>query len=79
MIGAVTHARELAEQALGLLAQAALDEVHHGLEAGNHVEAAEHELRMTVRDLVLAERELHYRSGAQQDPDEITDVIAGLA
>ena len=78
MIGAVTQARELAEQALGLLARLALDEVHQGLEAGDHVESAEHELRMTVRDLVLAERELHYRS-AQQDPDEITDVIAGLA
>jgi hypothetical protein len=78
-IDAVARARELTEEALALLARAALDELHHGLEAGDHLEGAEHTLRATLRELVLAERELRSRSGAEPDLDEIGDVPAGLA
>jgi hypothetical protein len=60
LIGTVAQARALAEEALALLARVALDEIHEGLEAGRHLEAAEHDLRGAVRETVLAERDLRF-------------------
>jgi hypothetical protein len=78
VVEAVGRARELAEETLGLLARVALEEVHRGLEAGAHLEAAERDLRGSVRQLVLAERDL--RSRAQDaEPDEVSELLAGLA
>jgi hypothetical protein len=78
VIEAIGRARELAEETLGLLARVALAEVHRGLEAGAHLEAAERDLRGSVRQLVLAERDLRSRS-QNAEPDEVSDLLAGLA
>jgi len=52
------RAIELTEEALAQVARIAVQEIHVGLEANDHVEAAERDMRNALRQLVLAEREL---------------------
>jgi hypothetical protein len=79
VIGTIVQARALAEEALALLARVALDELHQGLEASSHLEAAEHDLRGAVRETVLAERDLRYQLQPEAEPDEVAEVLPGLA
>jgi hypothetical protein len=79
VIGTIAQARALAEEALALLARVALDEIHQGLEASSHLEAAEHDLRGAVRETVLAERDLRYKLRPEAEPDEVVEVLPGLA
>ena len=79
VIGTIAQARALAEEALALLARVALDEVHQGVEASSHLEAAEHDLRGAVRGTVLAERDLRCRLRPEAEPDEGVEVLPGLA
>jgi hypothetical protein len=45
------------QQALAQVPQIAIEEIRDGLEAGDHVQAAERDMRSALRQLVLAERE----------------------
>jgi hypothetical protein len=70
VLATMTRAIELTEQALGQVARIAIEQIHGGVETGNHVEAAERDMRSALRQLVLAERELQSRSRARKPPEE---------
>jgi hypothetical protein len=55
-------ALEETQEALAQVQRIAIEEIRDGLEASNHVEAAERDMRSALRQLVLAECEL--RSGS---------------
>jgi hypothetical protein len=61
LVEAIGHALELTEEALGQVSRIAIEDIRDGLEASNHVEAAERDMRSALRQLVLAERELRSR------------------
>lgn len=79
VIRTIAQARALAEEALVLLERVALDEIHQGFEAGSHLEAAEHALRGAVRETVVAERDLRHRLRSEAEPDEVAEILPGLA
>ncbi len=54
----MSEALELTERALAVTTQIAIEEIRDGVEASNHVDAAERDMRSALRQLVLAEREL---------------------
>ena len=55
-------ALEQTQEALSQVQRIAVEEIRIGLQASDHVEAAEREMRGALRQLVLAERELRARS-----------------
>ena len=61
LLDTMTQATELTEQALAQVARIAVEQIHSGLEASTHVEAAERDMRSALRQLVMAERELRDR------------------
>lgn len=76
-VGAMTaRALELIEGALAEVTQMAIEDIREGLDAGNHVQAAERELRSALRQLVLAERELESRHRMRSRAEAGTDVTA---
>jgi hypothetical protein len=82
ILGTTERALELGEAALGEVARIAIEQIHGGLEAGNHVDAAARDMRSALRQLVLAERELGTRSGQRAGqaahPGDFVDVVRGL-
>lgn len=77
IMGTMVRALDLTEEALGEVARIAIEEIHSGLEASNHVQAAERDMRSALRQLVMAERELRSRSGGlgghDQRPEGLSD------
>ncbi|MGO9489552.1 MAG: hypothetical protein ACLQBB_11050 [Solirubrobacteraceae bacterium] len=69
----MTRAIEVTEDALGQVARIAVEEIHCGLEASSHIEAAERDMRSALRQLVLAERELRSRSGFAPGLEELEE------
>ena len=61
-------ALEHAEEALSAVTRTAIEQIRGGLEASNHVEAAERDMRSALRQLVLAERELRAKPAAKAAP-----------
>ena len=61
LLETMAQATKLTERALGQVARIVIEQIHSGLEASNHVEAAERDMRSALRQLVLAERELRAR------------------
>lgn len=61
IVPSLARALELTEEALGQVARIGIEEIRSGLESSNHVQAAERDIRSALRQLVLAERELHAR------------------
>lgn len=61
----MARALELTEEALGVVARIAIEEIHSGLESSNHVEAAELDMRSALRQLVLAAHERRARAGTR--------------
>jgi hypothetical protein len=59
----IARALELTEEALSEVARIAIEEIHSGLEASNHVQAAERDMRSALRQLVMAERDLRSKPG----------------
>lgn len=76
--GAMERAMDLTAEALGEIARIAVQEIHAGLEASSHVEAAERDMRSALRQLVLAARELRPRPGLGADLPEPDEEIAEL-
>jgi hypothetical protein len=74
--GAIVRALELTEEALAEVTQIAIEEIRDGLEASNHVDAAERDMRSALRQLVLAERELRARGGARLRGHEREEAVA---
>jgi hypothetical protein len=70
IIRTIARALKLTEEALGQVAQIAIEEIHTGLESSNHVEAAERDMRSALKQLVLAERELRSRHQARRGAAE---------
>ena len=61
---------ELTEEALAQLGRIAIEEIHSGLQTSSHLEAAEHDLRTALRELVLAESQLRASVGLDAELDE---------
>jgi hypothetical protein len=80
-LSTIARAIELTEDALEQVARIAVEGIHGGLDASSHVEAGERDMRNALRQLVLAERELHSRSELGADledrPGRIADVVPG--
>jgi hypothetical protein len=74
--GAIVRAIELTEEALAEVTQIAIEEIRDGLEASNHVDAAERDMRSALRQLVLAERELRSKSAPRLRSDEREETVA---
>jgi hypothetical protein len=74
--GAIARALELTEEALAEVTQIAIEEIRDGLEASNHVDAAERDMRSALRQLVLAERELRARSSLRLRGEERAETVA---
>jgi hypothetical protein len=79
IIATVARAIDLSEEALGQVARIAVEGIRSGLEVSSHVEAAEREMRSALRQLVLAERELHSGLGLGAHLDEPRDGFADVA
>jgi hypothetical protein len=75
VIATMARAIDLTEQALGQVARIAIEQIHGGVETGNHVEAAERDMRSALRQLVLAERELKFRAAARRAPEELPEQV----
>jgi len=73
----LARALELTEEALSQIMQVAIEEIREGLETTSHIEAAERDVRTALRQLVLAQRELHgratLRATVAQHPPMSTD------
>jgi hypothetical protein len=67
--GTIARALELTEEALSEVARIAIEEIHSGLEASNHVQAAERDMRSALRQLVMAARDERSRSGGPAGRD----------
>ncbi|HTX31307.1 MAG TPA: hypothetical protein VMD09_07970 [Solirubrobacteraceae bacterium] len=78
VLATMASAVELTEQALGQVARIAIEQIHDGVETGTHVEAAERDMRSALRQLVLAERELHSRSTPRRAPADSPPGVVGL-
>jgi hypothetical protein len=76
--GAIVRALELTEEALAEVTQIAIEEIRDGLEASNHVDAAERDMRSALRQLVLAEREVRARSGSRLASDQRQEPVAEI-
>jgi hypothetical protein len=79
--GTLAQAIELTEEALTKVTQIAIEEIRDGIEASNHVDAAERDMRTALRQLVLAERELRERWGLRprgaQRAATVAEVVPG--
>jgi hypothetical protein len=71
----MARALELTEQALGQVARIAIEQIHGGVETGNHIEAAERDMRSALRQLVLAERELQSRAAARRAAEDRPEAV----
>lgn len=60
------HAIELTENALSEINRLAIEQLRRGAETSPHIEAAERDLRSTLRQLVLAEREPTHHAQPEQ-------------
>jgi hypothetical protein len=69
-------ALEVTQEALAQVQQIAIEEIRYGLEASDHVQAAERDMRSALRQLVLAERQLGSRSLSRASLSRRTTVIA---
>jgi hypothetical protein len=56
----LVRALELTQEALSQVSRMAIEEIRDGVEASNHVAAAERDMRSALRQLALAEREMRY-------------------
>ena len=74
----MVRAIELTEEALGQVARIAIEQIHGGVETGNHVEAAERDMRSALRQLVLAERELQSRSTPRKPPEARPEPVPAI-
>jgi hypothetical protein len=61
----LVRALELTQEALSQVSRMAIEEIRDGVEASNHVAAAERDMRSALRQLALAEREMRY-TGARE-------------
>ena len=81
VIDRVSRAVESIEEALAHVAPLAIEEIHR--RAGNHVQAAEVEMRAALQRLLLAERELSLSLGPGPASDDqlerLGDLLLGLA
>lgn len=73
----LTDALERAEDALAAVTRIAIEQIRAGSETSQHVEAAERDMRSALRQLVLAERDVHARpiprSSHGEQPEATTD------
>jgi hypothetical protein len=78
IIATLARAIELADEALAQVARITIEGIRSGHEVSSHVEAAEREMRSSLRQLVLAERDLRSGPGLEADLDEgIAEVVPG--
>jgi hypothetical protein len=56
------RALQLAEDTLEQITRVVVEQIRKGVESSNHIEAAEREMRSTLRQLVLAQREWYTKS-----------------
>jgi hypothetical protein len=77
----LARAIELSDEALAQVARITVEGIRRGLPTSSHVEAAERDMRSALRQLVLAERELHSRAGLgarlEERPERIAEVVPG--
>ncbi len=71
------RALELAEDTLEQISRIAVEQIRKGVES-SHIAAAEREMRSTLRQLVLAQREWHTKSASGIRIGEDFDVTASL-